>query len=58
MEVGRRLPGADGAVVDATWSGTDAATGNVTTLACVFAFEVDDVTGTITRLRGHYERPG
>ena len=24
---------------------------------CVFAFEVDSVSGTITRLRGYYEPP-
>ncbi len=56
IEVGRRLPGADGAVVEATWSGTPAEGGETLRLACVFAFDLD-ATGQITRLRGYYAAP-
>lgn len=39
--MGRRLPGADGAVVKATRSGTPAEGGETVRLACVFAFDLD-----------------
>ena len=56
IEVGRRLPGADGAVVEATWSGTPAEGGATLRLACVFAFDLDGA-GLISRLRGYYHAP-
>lgn len=55
IEVSRRLPGAGGAVVDATWSGTPAEGGDATRLS-VFAFETDEA-GKISRLRGYYDLP-
>jgi hypothetical protein len=58
MDVNRRIPipGADGAAVEATWAGRPAG-GDTLRLERVFAFEVDSVSGTITRLRGYYEPP-
>jgi ketosteroid isomerase-like protein len=56
IEVGRRLPGADGAAVEATWSGTPAEGGDTLRLACVFVFDLD-AAGQITRLRGYYAAP-
>jgi hypothetical protein len=57
MDVGRRLPGAGGAAVEATWSGTPADGGETLRLACIFAFDLD-ATGLIRRLRGYYLAPG
>jgi hypothetical protein len=57
IDAGRRLPGADGAVVEATWSGTPAEGGETLRLACVFVFDLD-ATGLIARLRGYYVAPG
>jgi len=56
IDVVRRLPGAAGAVVEATWSGTPAEGGDTLRLACVFAFDVD-TTGKVRRLRGYYDLP-
>ena len=56
IDVVRRLPGADGAVVEATWSGTPVEGGDTLHLECVFAFDID-ATGKISRLRGYYDVP-
>jgi hypothetical protein len=56
IDVIRRLPGADGAVLEATWSGSPVDGGETLRLACVFAFDLD-VTGRISRLRGYYVVP-
>ena len=53
MDIIRRLPGADGAAVEATWSGTSAESGETMRLACIFAFDID-ATAKISRLRGYY----
>ena len=56
IDVIRRWPGADGVVVEATWSGTPAEGGDTLRLECVFAFDID-ATGKISRLRGYYIVP-
>ncbi len=57
IDVIRRLPGADGAAVEAMWSGTSADSGETMQLACIFAFDID-ATGKISRLRGYYAMSG
>ena len=57
IDVIRRLPGADGAAVEAMWSGTSPDSGETMQLACIFAFDID-ATGKISRLRGYYAMSG
>lgn len=58
MEIGRRIPGSEGELVEATWSGTPADGGDTLRLECLFAFDLDADSGKVQRLRGYYELPG
>ena len=57
MNVRRRVPGANGEVVEAVWSGTQAASGTTMTLDCLFAVDIEPKSGLISRMRGYYEPP-
>ena len=48
MHVRRRVPGADGELVDAVWSGTRADSGTTMTLNCFFAVDIDPKSGRIS----------
>jgi ketosteroid isomerase-like protein len=53
----RRYPGAAGVAVAATWSGSAVSGGRRLTLDMVFAFDIDETTGLITRMRSYYSLP-
>ena len=57
MQVRRRVPGADGEVVEAVWSGTRADSGITMTLDCLFAVDIDPNSRRISRMRMYYEPP-
>jgi SnoaL-like domain len=57
MRVRRRVPGAGGEVVEAVWSGTRADTGNILTLDCLIAVDIDPESSRISRMRIYYEPP-
>jgi hypothetical protein len=57
IDVHRRIPGACGEAVQATWSGTPADGGPTLHFDCVFVFDVDEA-GLVTRARGYYQLPG
>ena len=57
MRVRRRVPGANGEMVEAEWSGTRADSGIIMTLNCFFAVDVDPESGRISRMRLYYEPP-
>jgi hypothetical protein len=58
MRVRRHVPGANGEMVEAEWSGTRADSGIIMTLHCFFAVDVDPTSGLISRMRLYYEPPG
>jgi hypothetical protein len=57
MHVRRRVPGADGEVVEAMWSGTRADSGTTLTLDCLIAVDVDPESSRISRMRIYYQPP-
>ena len=57
MQVRRRVPGANGEVVEAEWSGTRTDSGTTMTLDCLIAVDIDPKSGRISRMRIHYEPP-
>ena len=57
MEVERRIPGADGGIVEATWSGMPPGRSEPLVLKTFFAFEVETGTGKTSRLRCYYDLP-
>ena len=57
MRVRRRVPGANGEMVEAEWSGTRADSGTTMTLNCFFAVDVDPKSGRISRMRLYYKPP-
>ena len=57
MRVRRRVPGANGEMVEAEWSGTRADSGTTMTLSCFFAVDVDPKSGRISRMRLYYKPP-
>jgi hypothetical protein len=57
MRVRRRVPGANGEMVEAEWSGTRADSGIIMTLNCFFAVDVDPKSARISRMRLYYEPP-
>ncbi len=57
MRVRRRVPGPNGEMVEAEWSGTRAESGIIMTLHCFFAVDVDPKSGRISRTRLYYEPP-
>ena len=56
-DVRRRVPGADGVVVEATWTGTPAGGGEPVVLDCRFVFDIEPTSGKIARARGYYDMP-
>jgi SnoaL-like domain len=57
VHVRRHVPGANGEVVEAVWSGTRADSGIIMTLNCFFAVDVAPKSGRISRMRLYYEPP-
>jgi hypothetical protein len=57
MHVRRRVPGANGEVVEAVWSGIRADSGNTLTLEMLIAVDIDPESSQISRMRIYYEPP-
>ncbi len=54
MEVTRRMPGVDGEVLEAVWTGTPAG-GDPLTLPLWILADIDPATGLISRFRSYYD---